>query len=124
MDNNTYYPNQTLAAFITITNASNPHGIDWTAVAVDKRVVTFYTVKIPNSGAEISYEVKPELKFAPTSITPGKIGETFGLELMLDLSLLIGSPQGYLIVEIISPNDGKVEHTIIGKFMRQELPTE
>ena len=124
MDNNTYYPNQTLAAFITITNASNPHGIDWTAVATDKRVVTFYTVKIPNNGAEINYEVKPELKFIPSSITPNKIGETFGLELMLDLSLLTGSPQGYLIVEIISPNDGKVEHTIIGKFMRQELPAE
>ena len=124
MDNNTYYPNQTLSAFITIANASNPHGIDWSAIPADKRVVSFYTVKIPNSEVEISYEVKPELKFAPTSITPGKIGETFGLELMLDLSLLIGSPQGYLIVEITSPNDGKAEHTIIGKFMRQELPTE
>lgn len=123
--NNTYFPNQDLSVSVTYKADNNPNGLDLALTDYSNYDYSakFYSIPIPKEGQEVDYStVKAELKFAPKTLTPKKIGDVNVLEVVCDLRLLNSSPQGYLILEIRDPTDNEVKQITLGKFIRQMLP--
>ena len=123
--NNTYFPNQDLSVSVTYKTDNNPNGLDLASADYNgyDYSVKFYSVTVPKEGQEVDYSVvKKELKFAPKTLTPKKIGDVNALEVVCDLRLLNSSPQGYLILEIRDPTDHTIKQITLGKFIRQILP--